>query len=88
MDSNGSDVKPGFHWSTQSKLLIGQVEVIIKEFLPCPMDRIIAEVRYKTGLSGKKVSDIINIFVSRETVKFKLMKYKGKEKKCMVFSNE
>lgn len=85
--NNGSSGDKGFHWANQSKLMIHQLENIIKELVPCPMDRVIAESRYRTGLSEKKVSEIINIFIAREVVKFEVVDYRGEKVKCMVISN-
>lgn len=85
-DDNNSGEKPkGFHWSNQTKLMILKAESIIKKFLPCSAERVIAEIEYQTGLSHKKARGIVSIFVKREIVAFKEMKYKGKDCKCMVF---
>ncbi len=84
-DNNGGEKVKGFHWTNQTKLLIMKAEEISKKLLPCPPERAIAEIEYQTGLSEKKVRNIISIFVNREVVEFKETKYKDKYVKCMVF---
>lgn len=87
-DNNMSEEKTkGFHWANQSKLMIQQIENIMKEMLPCPTNKLIAECEYRTGLSNNKVCGIISIFRNREVVTIKLTDYKGRKEKCMVFSD-
>jgi len=62
----------GFGGSNQRKLMIANIEGILKESLPSNRDDVVAIVMYKTGLTEKKVREYIRLF-------FKLNKLKKKE---------
>lgn len=52
----------GFGGSNQRKLLIDQIENVLKKSLPKDRDDMTAEIMYQTGLTENKVREYVKLF--------------------------
>ena len=52
----------GFGGSNQRKLMIANIENILKESLPKDRNDILADIMYRTGLTEEKVKDYVRLF--------------------------
>jgi len=57
-----SPLNSGFGGSNQRKLMIANIENILKETLPKDKNDVLADIMYRTGLTEDKVKDYVRLF--------------------------
>ena len=73
----------GFGGSNQRKLMIRNIEGILKELLPKDRDLAVADVMYKTGLTEVKVREYLRLFF-----RIGKLEKKGDDDKVLIWCSE